>query len=205
MSDASIQVVEVLMDGTVEESTLEVILEIERTFIISTGSNIFVLPKPSAMMRAIAQRAARNIRFQNALRQEIEVIEPDEREEIFTMLKDPKRKVEPIRPPTVIQEPLKPVEKEAPIVESGRVLREVASREETPEPSPEPHTRVPTLKSVVVTDEDYLIRVFGAFLLGAPMKELRTLLASGKYSEAQKSLFETKINRLKEQFSENID
>ena len=207
MSDISIKVVEVLLDGSVEETTLDAVSDIERTFIISEARSIFVLPKPSAMMRAIAQRAARNIRFQNALRQEIEIVEADEREELLAMLKDPKRKVEPLRPPVVITEPLKPIEEETSEEQpTGRVMREVAIREEAPTPTPEPQTRVPKLKSLMqITDEDFLVRIFGAYLLGAPLKEIKTILSSAHYSEAQRSIFDTKINRLLEQFQENIE
>ncbi|MFX0115512.1 MAG: hypothetical protein ACFFB3_13270 [Candidatus Hodarchaeota archaeon] len=198
-----------LNDGSTEEASLTSISDHEKAFLIQTSSKIYVLPTASVRMSAIAQRAARNMRLANALRHEIEMVGIGERDSLKSELASgtPVPKRAPPRPVEAVQES-SPISFHTQIQEeeSGRVMRAVAAREEVSEvpKASDAQKRVPELITTTITDEDYLIRIFGAHLLGTPLKNIQNLLSSAYYSEAQKTVFENKMRRLMEQFIQNI-
>ncbi|MHA2231960.1 MAG: hypothetical protein ACXAB4_05690 [Candidatus Hodarchaeales archaeon] len=209
MSETQYECLIVLDDGTTESTSLDEISDAEKTFLIRTGSKIYVLPTPSVRMSAIAQRAARNIRLANALRHDIELVPIGERETLQSAVASgtlispeaPTQRPEITQAQPVLSAPSRP-----PVEVSGHVMREVTAREEVSEERVAPSVQIQPaeLRPMAITDEDYLVRVFGAFLLGVPQKSVQALLSSSYHSEAQKTVFENKMRRLMQQFIENF-
>ncbi|MFQ5978410.1 MAG: hypothetical protein ACE5OZ_09805 [Candidatus Heimdallarchaeota archaeon] len=209
MSESQYECLMVLDDGTTESTSLNEISDAEKTFLVRTASKIYVLPTPSVRMSAIAQRAARNIRLANALRHDIELVPIGDRETLKSAVEsgEPITPEAPAQRPEIIQEqPMLSAPSHAPVEVSGHVMREVTAREEVSEERVAPSVQIQPaeLRPVAITDEDYLVRVFGAFLLGVPLKSVQALLSSSYHSEAQKTVFENKMRRLMQQFIENL-
>lgn len=210
MTESSIEIMRMVDDGTTVAATLDAISDHEITYLVSTPSKIYVLPTTSVRMRAIAQRAARNMRLANALRQEIELVGIGERDTLKSVLasgaqfsrEEPiqQRGAIPAAPEQPIASPRDYVGTEDP--DHGVETSTLQEKKISISTAPKVDTRVSELASIVVTDDDYLIRVFAAHLLGAPQKDINNLLSSSFYSEAQKTIFENKLKRLMQQFIE---
>jgi hypothetical protein len=212
MSEGSIEILRMIDDGTTEVASLDAISDHEITFLVATPSMIYVLPTTSVRMRAIAQRSARNMRLANALKQEIEMVAIGDRDTLKSVLASgaqftreipiQQREAIPATPEQPITAPRDYVGTEDP----DHTVSTAALREEIPPTTTAPRTEayVPEPTSTAVTDDDYLIRVFAAQLLGVPLKDILSLLSSFFYSEAQKTIFEKKVKRLMQQFIENL-
>ncbi|UCH32778.1 MAG: hypothetical protein JSV05_05245 [Candidatus Bathyarchaeota archaeon] len=212
MSEGSIEILRIIDDGSTEATTLDAISDHEITYLVATPSTIYVLPTTSVRMRAIAQRVARNMRLANALKQEIQLVGIGERDTLKSALASGARFSREMllqRREAIPATPEQPIISPRDYVGTGdpdHVPSTVTLQEEVPTTitAPKVDTYVPEAASTAVTDDDYLIRVFAAKLLGAPQKDIQKLLSSFFYSEAQRTIFESKIRRLTQQFIENL-
>ena len=206
MPVTAFEIFKVLDDGTTVVTSKDAVSDHDQAFLVTTDSIIYVLPTTSVRISAIAQRIARNMRLSNALRQELDLVGLGDREQLLASLEIGPTVKQPIKAPEVVQE--QTIIPERDYTEFKTPLREptvVTTQVETVEASVEPVVQVPELKSVVLTDEDFLVRIFAAHMLGAPLRDIRNLLTAGSYSEGQKTLFESKILRFLQNFLDNLE